>query len=179
VVDPTNRFVAYWSGLLRSTDGVTWELGAGQLVLDAWSTGTGPGASGAAGATVDPRATAAPAVGPTGRSASLVTGQVADFRVKFDPEGIRLAVWVGEQRGESVGRLRLAVIDPATGTITAAEPLPGAPALRRFSIDVNRLAWVSPPGQDGQESSLQVLGWTGNDFGEIQTEPAQNLLILR
>jgi hypothetical protein len=180
VVDPTSRFVAYWSGALRSTDGVTWELGAGQLVLDAWSPGpAGPEASGAAPASSQPGASAAPAVGPSGRPASLVTGQVADFRVKFDPEGIRLAVWVGEHRGESVGRLRLAVIDPATGSITAADPLPGTPALRRFSIDVNRLAWVSPPGQDGQESSLQVLGWTGDAFGEIQTEPAQNLLILR
>ena len=57
--------------------------------------------------------------------------------------------------------------------------LPGTPALRRFSIDVNRLAWISPPGQNGQESSMQVLGWDGDSFGEIHTEPAQDLLILR
>ena len=104
---------------------------------------------------------------------------MADFRAKVDRAGIHLALWIGEDLQEPVGRLHLVVIDPATGAITSQQPLPGAPALRRFSIDVNRLAWVSPPGQDGQESSLQVLGWDGDSFGEIHTEPAQDLLILR
>jgi hypothetical protein len=179
VVDASARFVAYWSGTLRSKDGVTWELGSGQLLFDMWSTDAEtavPGASDAANASTAPGEST---VGPVGQPTPLVTGQVADFRVKFDPEGRRLAVWVGEHLGEAVGRLHLVVIEPATGTIQSVEPLPGAPALRRFSIDVNRLAWVSPPGQDGQESSLQVLGWDGDTFGEIHTEPAQDLFILR
>ena len=182
VVDASARFVAYWSGTLTSKDGVTWELGAGQLVLDKWSTGAAapaPGASEAAAASTAPEASTVPAVGPVGELRPLVTGKVADFRAKFDPEGIRLALWIGEDLQEPVGRLHLVVIDPATGAITSAEPLPGTPALRRFSIDVNRLAWISPPGQNGQESSMQVLGWDGDSFGEIHTEPAQDLLILR
>ena len=182
VVDASARFVAYWSGTLTSKDGVTWELGAGQLVLDKWSTGVAtpaPGASGAAATSSAAEASPVPAIGPAGEPKRLITGKVADFRAKFDPAGIHLALWVGEDIQEPVGRLHLVVIDPATGAIASEEPLPGTPALRRFSIDVNRLAWVSPPGQDGQESSLQVLGWDGDSFGEIHTEPAQDLLILR
>lgn len=183
VVDPYSRFVAYWSGTLRSTDRVTWQLGVGQLVLDSWSSGetAAPGAS-AAPASVAPAASDVPVVGPVGHASPIVAGNVAAFRAKFDPEGIRLAVWVGENPGgdaNAVGRLHLAVIDPATGTIEATEPLSGEPALRRFSLDVNRLAWVSPPGQDGQESSLRVLGWDGDTFGAIQSEPAPDLFILR
>ena len=72
------------------------------------------------------------------------------------------------------------MLDPVTGAIdTDVAPLPGAPALRRFSIDVGRLAWVSPSGQDGQESAVQVLGWARDEFGEIRTIPAKDLYIVR
>jgi hypothetical protein len=72
------------------------------------------------------------------------------------------------------------VLDPVTGAVDASlAPLPGVPALRRFSIDTGRLAWVSPPGQDGQESSVQVLGWSHDDFGEVRTIPAKDLYIVR
>ena len=151
-------------------------------MLDSWSSGAAtlePGASDAAGASPAPDASAPPPIGPIGEPKPLANGKVADFRAKFDPAGTHLALWIGENLQEPVGRLHLIVIDPATGTVSSSEPLPGTPALRRFSIDTNRLAWVTPPGQDGQESSLQVLGWDGDSFGEIQTEPAQDLLILR
>ena len=182
VVDASARFVAYWSGTLTSKDGLTWELGAGQVVLDKWSSGPAasePGASGASDASPAPDASAVPPIGPVGEPKPLANGKVADFRAKFDPAGTHLALWIGENLQEPVGRLHLIVIDSATGAVSSAEPLPGTPALRRFSIDANRLAWVTPPGQDGQESSLQVLGWDGDSFGEIHTEPAQDLLILR
>ena len=185
VVDLSARFVAYWSGTLKSSDGVTWQPGDGRLVLDGWASGeaAAPSAS-AAAPPIAPAASGVPVVGPAGHASPIVAGHVADFRAKFDPEGIRLAVWVGENPGEggdanAVGRLHLVLIDPTTGTIKAGEPLPGEPALRRFSLDLNRLAWVSPPGQDGQESSLKVLGWDGDTFGEIQSEPAPDLFILR
>jgi WD40-like Beta Propeller Repeat len=182
VVDVSARSVVYWSGTLTSKDGLTWELGTGQVVLDKWSTGPAtpePGTSGATGASQVPDASGLPVVGPVGEAKPLQSGKVADFRAKFDPAGTHLALWIGENLQEPVGRLHLIVIDPATGAVSSAEPLPGTPALRRFSIDANRLAWVTPPGQDGQESSLQVLGWDGDSFGEIHTEPAQDLLILR
>jgi WD40 repeat protein len=160
VADPTGRFVAYWSGSLRSADGVTWQLGEGALVLDRW---VGDASS----------------IGPAGQPTPIVTSHVEDFVARFDPDGIRLAVWVSEHAGSTDGRLHLLVIEPSTGTIASEQPLPGEPALRRFSIGANRLAWVSPSGQDGHESSLQVLGWRGDVFGQIHSEPAPNLLIVR
>jgi hypothetical protein len=182
VVDTKARFVSYWSGTLRSTDGLTWQPADGQLVLDGWNAGesAAPEAtSSAAPATTDATAAPAPQVGPAGHGIGLVTSRVEDFRTRFDPDGIRLAVWVSERAGEPDGRLHLVVIDPVAGGIKPSSPLQGEPALRRFSIDANRLAWVTPSGQDGHESALKVLGWAGDTFGQIQTEPASNLLILR
>jgi hypothetical protein len=181
VVDAHSRFVTYWAGTLRSTDGVEWQLGDGQVVLDGWNAGTSttPGASAEAPTATDASASPEPAIGPAGHPTPVVTSHVEDFRAKFDPEGIRLAVWVSERVGETDGRLHLLVIDPATGALRPGEPLSGVPALRRFSIDENRLAWVSPSGQDGHESALTVLGWDGDTFGQIHAEQDANLLILR
>ena len=178
VVDPSDRFVAFWSGTLRSTDaGRTWDLDKGALVLDGWNNEGMAAPDASAGG--EPSSSAAPAIGPAGHASPVVTSHVEEFRAEFDPDGVRLAVWVGEHRGDEIGRLHLAVIDPSTGAIKPDSPLAGVPALRRFSIDANRLAWVSPSGQNGQESSLQVLGWQGDTFGQIQSEPAPDLLILR
>ena len=176
VVDPKGRFVAYWAGKLRSSGGISWQLADGQLVLDRWlDAGSAPEASpDASGA---PSASAGP--GPAGHPTPIVTSHVEDFVAKFDPDGIRLAVWVSENATSSDGRLHLVVIDPSTGAIGADPPLPGEPALRRFSIGENRLAWVSPSGQDGHESTLQVLGWSGDTFGQIESEPSADVLILR
>jgi hypothetical protein len=201
VVDPTGRFVTYWSGtVVPDADGRGWVLGTGTLVLDGWSSGDGgepaattepattaepeatadPAATTDPDATTEPAASQAPSIGPAGNPAALVDGKVGAFKVRFDPDGSRIAVWVGEAPAEAVGRLHLVVLDPETGAIDAGtDPLPGVMALRRFSIEAGRLAWVSPRGQDGQESSVQVLGWKGHDFGEIQTIPAKDLFIVR
>ncbi len=181
VVDPTGRFVAYWSGtLVPSTDGLDWVLGTGQLVLDGWSSGPDGQPTPHPGKSPKPDATHVPALGPIGTPVAVVSGLTAAFKAKFDPSGTRLAVWIGEQVDADVGRLHLVVLDPTTGAISAEpEPLPGAPALRRFSIAEGRLAWVSPSGQDGQDSSVQVLGWSNNHFGEIRTIPAKALYIVR
>jgi hypothetical protein len=185
VVDPTGHFVTYWSGTLTSApDGLDWRLATGHVVLDGWSTGDVPtaAASPAATETVSqtraPEATAAP-VGPVGAPMPVVEGQTGAFTSKFDPTGTRLAVWVSEEHGNSVGRLYLYVIDPATGAVDPnVAPLRGVPALQPFSLESGRLAWVSPPGQDGQDSSVQVLGWSHDDFGEIRTIPSKELFIV-
>jgi hypothetical protein len=179
VVDPTDRFVTFWSGTLRSTtNGLDWELGKGELVLDRWSAGPVDAASPDPGASVDPSAAPAGPLGPAGTPVVVANGAIAAFKAKFDPSGTRLAIWVGEQSDAAVGRLQLIVLN-STGAIDPdIAPLRGAPALRRFSIDVGRLAWVSPSGQDGQESAVQVLGWSGFDFGEIRTIPSKDLYIV-
>lgn len=170
VLDPSGRFVVYWSGTLLSDDGSTWALGAGELVLDRWSTGHAPGA------TADP-SPAPPIVGPSGEQVIIVPGPKATFEAGFDPDGARLAIWVGEALDEEVGRLNLLVLDPATGVVQRGSPLQSEAALRRFAIDDGRLAWVTPRGQDGRASIVQVLGWKGDEFGEIETEPGSDLYL--
>ena len=189
VVDPSGKFVAYWSGTLtRASESADWQPGTGSLVLSGWSDGTTPAPATAAPATTDdlaasagPDATTAPLpLGPTGTTTELVAAPIAAFRTNFDPSGLRLAVWVGETIDGDVGRLHLVVLDPATGSIDPAiTPLPGVPALRRFSIDKGRLAWISPSGQDGEDSSVQVLGWAGNEFGEMHGIPAKLRYLVR
>lgn len=182
VLSPGGEVVVYWSGTLRSDDGRTWALGAGELVLDRWSTGeAAPGASVAPespdpSASVGPAPSAAP-IGPAGLPTILVPGLKAAFEARFDPDGERLAIWVGEALEEEVGRLHLLVLDPETGAVAEGSPLPGEPALRRFSIDKGLLAWVTPRGQDGRESVVQMLGWKGDEFGEIETEPGSDLYL--
>ena len=194
VVDPERRVTAYWSGTLVPTaDGLDWQLGEGQLVLDRWvEPGSAPSSSEPAAASSDPATepTADPSgdpsaeplevVGPAGEATPLDVGDVAVFKALFDTEGTRLAIWASDDPTAEFGRLSLVVIDPEAGTVDAdLQPLAGEPALRRFSIDKGRLAWVSPRGQDGQESAVQVLGWQGRNFGEIQTIPAKDLFIVR
>jgi hypothetical protein len=173
VPDPTGQFVVYWSGTLRSDDGHPWALGEGELVLDRWSTSEeGPDASASAGPSPS-----APLRDPTGLPTVVVPGAKATFEARFSPSGERLAIWIGEALDEEVGRLHLLVLDPETGEVAEGSPLQGEPALRRFSIDRGRLAWVTPRGQDGRESIVQVLGWKGHDFGEIETEPGSDLYL--
>lgn len=178
VVDPSGRRAAFWSGTLVPTaDGLDWQLGTGKVVLSDWSAGPAPAAT---HGPAMPEPTAAPALGPTGTAVTVVSDHAAAFKAKFDPSGTRLAVWVGEELDADVGRLHLVVLDPTTGAIAAGpEPLAGTPALRKFSIGIGRLAWVTPSGQDGQDSTVQVLGWSSTDFGEIRSIPAKALYLVR
>jgi hypothetical protein len=105
---------------------------------------------------------------------------MADFQMTFDPTGTRLAIWIADASDPAVGTLQLIVLDPKAGNIdTSLTPLPGVPALRGFSINQSRLAWVSPSGQDGAESSVHVLAWSTDTFGEVETVPASHLFIIR
>lgn len=178
VVDPSGHRAVFWSGTLVPTaDGLDWQLGTGHVVLSDWSAGPNPAATRGA---ATPKPTAAPALGPTGTAVVVVSDLAAAFKAKFDPTGTRLAVWVGEQLDADVGRLHLVVLDATTGAIVAGpEPLAGTPALRKFSIGVGRLAWVTPSGQDGQDSTVQVLGWSSTHFGEIRSFPAKALYLVR
>ena len=179
VVDSTGRYVAHWSGTLRSrANGFDWELGTGKLVLDRWSAGPGGAPSPDPSATAGSSTAPVGPLGPAGTPVVVSTGNIAAFKAKFDPSGTRLAIWVGEQVDADIGRLELIVLNSSGGIDPDVAPLRGAPALRRFSIDVGRLAWVSPSGQDGQESAVQVLGWSNFDFGEIRTVPSKDLYLV-
>ncbi|HYN69700.1 MAG TPA: hypothetical protein VEX41_05775, partial [Candidatus Eisenbacteria bacterium] len=121
-----------------------------------------------------------PSTQPAGDPQALVVGPMADFQMTFDPTGTRLAIWIADATDPTVGTLQVIVLDPEAGNIDPLlTPLPGVPAMRGFSIEQGRLAWVSPSGQDGAESSVHVLAWSEDTFGEVQTIPASQLFIVR
>jgi hypothetical protein len=107
-----------------------------------------------------------------------VPGPKATFQASFGPAGDHLAVWVGEDLGDEVGRLHLLVVDRQTGEVSTDSPVQGVRALRRFSIDTGLLAWVTPPGQDGAQSTVQGIGWKGDEFGDIEPQTGTDLYIV-
>jgi len=197
-IDPTGRFVTYWSGTVAPVGPVTtpnwlaspglvaaWRPATGRLVLDGWSAplaSTSPsGAPSNQPSSPDPSEPAI-AAGPAGTPIVLAEGPLGDFEAAFDPTGRRLAVWTADPDDPSIGPLWLVVLDPiAGGPVATEQPLqaPGTVALRGFSIDEGRLAWVTPPGQDGQPSTVRVLGWRGDEFGQVETVPGGNPQIVR
>ncbi len=208
-VDPTGRSVVYWSGtLIADGTGTGWVLGTGRYVLDGWSDGSEPSIddSTAAPTTGTPTsfapASAAPTtfapttvvpssgdptiepsipvLGPAGNPVTLAEGPAVDFDAWFDPGGDRLAFWLADPSAPEVGTLRMIVLDPVTREIDpTSDPLPGVAALRGVSINGGRLAWVTPPGQDGEGSHVQVLGWNGREFGQVRTIEAGRLFVAR
>jgi hypothetical protein len=220
-IDPSGRFVTYWSGTVSPeppVDGpvpygsiTAWRPATGNLVLDGWSAPLAPVlASGEPGSpvpgssTADASPSAAPAsaapsdpsktpggaspeasapaiaIGPAGTPIVLSAGPVADFDAQFDPHGTRLAVWTADPADPKVGQLRLVLLDPSAGGIDATlPPLPPTVALRGFSIEDGRLGWVTPPGQDGEPSTVQILAWLGNEFGKVKTVTGEHPQIVR
>ncbi|MEO8468706.1 MAG: hypothetical protein ABI573_03450 [Chloroflexota bacterium] len=203
-VDPTGRSVVYWEGtLIPNAAGTEWSLGEGRLVLDGWVSAGGlaaspkpaaspsaspkpkPTAHGKSSPTPDPTSspgtpTVVPTVGPAGHPVTIAEGSAVAFDSWFDPTGLRLAIWIADPTDQTVGTLRLIVLDPETLQIDpSSDPLPGVAALRGVSMDKGRLAWVTPPGQDGEGSHVQVLGWHGRSFGQVRTIQADKLYVVR
>jgi hypothetical protein len=199
VVDTASRTIVYWSGtLVPDETGTGWAMGTGELVIDGWidpalpepAASLDPGAtpsptptpSPTLDASLDPFATPLPTPppGPAGSPHPVAAGPIADFEASFDPTGTRLAVWILDPANPTVGTLRLIVIDAETGTMKAdVDPLPGVAALRGFSIGEGRLAWVTPPGQDGESSHVHVLGWDGEEFGQVRSIAADRFFVVR
>jgi hypothetical protein len=71
------------------------------------------------------------------------------------------------------------VLDPATGTVVAGPS--HFPVRRRSAVSPSTWAgWrghAERPGRSGER--VQVLGWSGSDFGELRTIPAKALYIVR
>jgi hypothetical protein len=176
-VDPKGRFMTYWSGTIVSGPGQSGlRLGAGRLVLDGWLAPLGQ----AAASTSPDGTSAVPIVGPAGTPIALSVDPITGFDTQFDPTGTRLAVWIAVGEDSTVGTLRLVVLDPARGVINdQLSPLPSERALKGVSMDEGRLAWVSPPGENGDQSSIRVLAWKHDDFGQVQTVPGEQLAIIR
>jgi hypothetical protein len=180
-VDALGRFATYWLGtVVPDAAGTGWVPATGRLVLDGWTTPLEPGASATPATSAGPGESPAPRVGPAGTPVDLVVGPISAFDARFDPTGIRLAIWVADSSDPTVGTLQLVVLDWAHRRIAQdLKPLPSVAALRGFSIDSGRLAWVSPPGQNGNQSVVQVLAWSADTYGQIETRPAGQPFIVR
>jgi hypothetical protein len=161
VVDPSGRWVVYWTGsLVFDAAARTWIPADGGLMIDRW------------GSVGDPSASADPqALLPAG-AASLL-----DWKLRWDPSGRYLGAWVADPLSPGLGRLSLLAVDRSTGRIEPDRKpvLRDAPALPGFAIGDGRIAWATPPGQDGEGSRLLVLAWKGPDAGRVRGDPARSL----
>ncbi len=158
VVDPSGRWVAYWSGTLAfdpASGG--WLPFQGQLEIASW-----PVVSAAADAV-------------TGAAAghALPFSGVIDWDLRWDSAGLHLGTWIGDPDNPGVGSLSLLTIDPATGlpSTTSPELLGPTPAQRGFTLKDGQLVWASPAGQDGLGSRLNILAWTGQNAGKTTVQP--------
>ncbi len=193
-VDPLLRAGVWWEGMVtRDASGFSWQPGQGALVIGPWpglAATTEPGAIPApSGATpsipVEPSASA-PASGPTAPEATpaaaqarvLSRGPVADWQVRWDETGSRLAVWIAGSEDPSIGLLSLYLIDSATGMIAEGDPLlRDASAYEGFSIGAGRLAWTSPT--DDGETVVEVLAWTEDNVGRMRLSPGDRAVLVR
>jgi hypothetical protein len=159
-VAPTGDRAVVWKGSVSvSEDGTTVTPAVGGLVVADWS----PDAD---------------EVVPTGSAAG--SGPFADFTVRWDESGTWLAVWLADLTDPTVGRLSLLHIDAETGEIDRPEAGPqDVPALPGFSIEDGRLAWATPPSQDGEGSRVQIVAWTADGVGSIESAPGQEVVVVR
>jgi hypothetical protein len=110
----------------------------------------------------------------------LSDGPLVDFDAQFDPTGRLLAVWVANPTDPASGFLTLYAINEATGLVAPAHaPLVALPAIRGFSIGAGRLAWVAPPSAGGAGSRIEIVGWTADGFGTVESVSAESLLVIR
>ena len=164
VVDPTRSRAIGWSGTIaKSADGKTWAPDAGRLELGVWTT---------AGA--QPRA--------NGRREWSVVADAATggFDVRWDETGDWVAIWIADSADPTVGRLSLYRVDAGQGRLERPKDAPdGVPALPGFSIGDGRLAWATPPGQDGEGSRIQIVAWNDDGVGSIESAPGEDLVLIR
>ena len=153
VVDPTNRSVVFWTGIQALDPATnTWIPTNGRLVIADWQALVGPG---------DVTAMALPG------SAGLA--DITSWDVRWDPSGRHLAVWIAGATDPSVGRLSLFAVnaDGSVGDTLLAD----IAALPGLSLGSDRLAWASPPGQNGQGSTMSVYAWSKDGAGSLHGAP--------
>ncbi|MEA2612281.1 MAG: hypothetical protein QOI52_240 [Chloroflexota bacterium] len=165
IIDPTRRRAIGWSGTIaKSADGKTWTPDVGRLELGTWTAaGTQVRGSG------------------QGRDSSVVTeSATGGFDVRWDEAGDWVAIWIADSADPSVGRLSLYRIDTGRDRLEQPKDAPnGVPALPGFSIGDGRLAWATPPGQDGEGSRIQIVAWNDDGVGSIESAPGEDLVLIR
>ncbi len=198
LVDPTDRVAVFWTGTLAwSAADLAWLPATGNLMTVPWGVVRDASASplpellptptpnatpsplADESATPTAIATASPSAVPTASpdgspdASSLpveaAAGNVVDWEVRFDPAGRRLGVWIADPTQPGAGHLSLVAVeeDGRLGPVVLAD----AAALSGFSLDADRLAWSTPPGQNGQGSLVAVFAWKGDAAGQLYSLP--------
>jgi hypothetical protein len=156
-VRPGEDAALFWDGTLElDADGVVVRPSKGRLVIGSWP------------------------VDRDGRQPQVVEPDpIGDWDARWDTTGTRLAIWVADDAEVDVGRLSLFVVDRETGRLDRGlRPLVDVPARRGFSLGERRLAWVTPAGQDGEGSRIQVLAWKDDGFGKVETLPGDASIVV-
>lgn len=161
VVDPAGHWAVEWDGTVRlGKDGLTTGPAKGTLVLRGFRPDVGSDVS-------DPT----PAV--------VADGSVTEFDARWDETGTWLAVWLADPSDPTIGRLSLIRVDPVTGGVDHPKGAPeSVAALPGFSITDGRLAWVTPPNQDGEGSRIQIVAWTDDAVGAVESGPGKDLVVV-
>jgi hypothetical protein len=160
VVDPDDHWAVVWDGTVQLDPASGTPMPAsGGLVLRRFSRGQG--------------------LDTTGPAVSVVDGAVTEFDVRWDETGHWLAIWLADATDSSIGRLSLVHLDPATGHLDRPHGAPqDVTALPGFSIADGRLAWATPPGQGGEGSRVQIVAWTNDDVGAVESGPIEDVVVI-
>jgi len=160
-VDPTGHWAVTWDGTVEiAGDGMTPVPAEGSLVLRGFSESAGVATDGSPAAVV-------------------ADGPVTEFDVRWDETGTWLAVWVADASDPTIGRLSLLQLDPVSGQLDRPDGAPrDMPALPGFSIADGRLAWATPRGQGGEGSRVQVVAWTDDAVGAVESGPVENVVVI-
>jgi hypothetical protein len=107
----------------------------------------------------------------------LASGAVRDWDARWDETGTHLAVWIATEGDPRIGDLTLYSVDPGNSRVVT---LKRVAALAGFSIGKGRLAWATPHGQDGQGNRVQVVAWTKDSVGSVESrESTEALVVIR
>jgi hypothetical protein len=160
VVDPDDHWAVVWDGTVQVDKGNGTPMPAtGALVLRKFSRSRG--------------------IDTSGPSISVAEGAVTEFDVRWDETGRWLAIWLADATDPSIGRLSLVHLDPATGKLDRPRGAPqDVTALPGFSIADGRLAWATPPGQGGEGSRVQIVAWTNDDVGSVESGPVEGVVVI-
>jgi hypothetical protein len=193
-VDPTRLAVVAWQGTVGlADDGLTAGPASGNLVVHPFR---GPLETDglvqppAASPSSSPSASSSPVVeaspdvsGPIAvdfPDQVVAEGPIVDFDARWDDTGTWLAIWIADPLNPGLGRLSLLHFDPTTGQLDRPVGAPQAvTALPGFSIGYGRLAWVSPPGQSGEGSRIQIAAWSGAEVGAIESVPVKDAIVVQ
>ena len=161
IVDPAGDRAVAWAGTVKlGDDGLTTSPATGSLVLRGFTPNVGPDQSGVADAVV-------------------AEGPMTEYDVRWDETGTWLAVWVADATDPSIGRLSLMHLDRETGRLDRPAGAPqDVTALPGFSIADSRLAWATPPGQGGEGSRVQIVAWTDNAVGAVESTPVEGVVVV-